>query len=500
MKLKKAVALLTVLTMLVMSFAACSKKSGSDTNNTGAEPTVTGQPAAGSTDNGTANNEVVTLKWIMVGNGMPTNYDAWKKNIDQYLAQKIGVNIDVEVVPWGDWDNRRSVIINSGEYYDILFTDGTKYDAAARMGAFLDLTDMVKSNAPDLYSMIPEDYWKATEVGGKIYAVPTYKDSSATNYFVWDKAIADKYGVDIKTQNTFAALSDKMKAIKDGEGTAPFVLGKDGATTIYANYDQMGIGLPALGVKFDDNSRKVVSVFEQEDVLSQLDIIHQWYKDGIINADAPTLAEVPNYRMAYTAQGWSSAAQTTWGPNMGVEAVAGQTGDTIVSNDTVRGSLNAISASSKYPEKALAFLQLINTDSKVRDAFYYGLEGENFKYDANGDVEKLNNDWSMAGYTQGTFFNVTKLAGTDFNQWDEVKQLNASAKPSVLLGFSLDTSKIETELANCRAVYEKYRSELLTGAKDPRKLVPTLRKELDAAGFQTVMTEAQAQIDAAYNK
>ncbi len=60
----------------------------------------------------------------------------------------------------------------------------------------------------------------------------------------------------------------------------------------------------------------------------------------------------------------------------------------------------------------------------------------------------------MAGYTQGTFFNVTQTDDVDFNQWDEVEELNEKATPSEMLGFNLDTSNIETELANCRAVYE----------------------------------------------
>jgi putative aldouronate transport system substrate-binding protein len=493
MKLKKAAALFLAATMLVASFTGCAKKDDTNgstgTDNTQAEATQ-------APDSNTNTDEIVTLKWIQVGNGMPTNYEAWQKHINEYLAEKIGVNIDVEVVSWGDWDNRRDVIINSGEYFDILFTDGTKYGAAAKLGAFLDISELVKTSAPDLYKYIPEDYWQAVSVDGKIYSVPTYKDSSATQFFVWDKAIAEKYGVDYQNQVTFASLTDKMKEIKDGEGSAPFVLALNGSDVVYSTYDGMGAGLPAIGVKFNDDTRTVVSVLEQEDVLSQLDVLHQWYKEGIINADAPTLAETPSYRIAFTAQGWASAAKTTWGPNMGVEAVAAQIGDTIVSNDTVRGSLNGVYSGTKYPEKCLEFLQLVNMDPYVRDAFYYGLEGENFNYDANGEVEKLNNDWGMAGYTQGTFFNVTKLAGTEINQWDEVKELNTNAKPSVLLGFSLDTTKIETEIANSRAVYEKYRSELMTGAKEPRALVKQLRTELDAAGFQTVIDEAQAQINA----
>lgn len=495
MKLKKVVALLAVCSMLVTSFIGCAKEGATDTTKT--EPT--NAPVADNGDTPDTNDEIVTLKWITVGGGMPTNYEAWQTKMNEYLAEKIGVNIDVEVVSWGDWDNRRNIITNSGEYFDILFTDGSKYNAASKLGAFLDITDMVKTSAPDLYGYIPEDYWQAVSVDGKVFAIPTYKDSSATQYFVWDKAIADKYAIDYQNSVTFASLTDKLKEVKDGEGAAPFVLALSGSDVVYSTYDQLGAGLPIMGVKFNDETRTVVSVFEQEDVLSQLDILHQWYNEGIINADAPTLAEAPSYRMVFTAQGWSSAAQTTWGPNMGVEeAVAVQLGDTIVSNDTVRGSLNAISAGSKYPEKCLEFLQLINMDSKVRDAFYYGLEGENFNYNANGEIEKLNSDWTMAGYTQGTFFNVSKLAGTEINQWDEVRELNANAKPSVLLGFTMDTTKVETELAQCSAVYEKYRSELLTGALEPRELVKALRKELDASGFATILAEAQAQIDATY--
>ena len=88
------------------------------------------------------------------------------------------------------------------------------------------------------------------------------------------------------------------------------------------------------------------------------------------------------------------------------------------------------------------------------------------------------------------------MEDVDFNQWDEVKELNENAKPSVMIGFNLDTSEIETELANCRAVYEKYYSELFTGAREPREMVETINEELEKAGWETIREEAQKQIDA----
>lgn len=502
MKFKKVIAFLLVFVMTAALMTGCSSKGGGDTQTKDNAGTTEGAKTEGTAESGTAsgeaNGEVVTLKWIQVGSGMPLNYDAWLAHINPILEEKIGVNIDVEVVTWGDWTNRRSVITNSGEYFDILFTDSTRYNAEVTLGSFLDITELLKTEAPDLYAYIPEDYWTAVSVGGKIYSVPTYKDSSATQYFVWDKAMAEKYGIDYANIHTLQDAYEPLKKIKEGEGTSPYVMDKSGADILISIYDQMGSGLPPMGVRYDDETRTVVNTLEQEEILTQLDLIHKMYNEGIINADAPNAEQVPDYRMFFTAQGWSGAAKSTWGPNMGVEAEAIQFMDTIVSNTTVRGSLNGISSSSKYPEKCLQFLQLINMDTQVRDAFYYGLEGENFKYTEDGKVERINNEWKMAGYTQGTFFNVSQLSTDEFNQWDEVMELNKNAKPSVLLGFNLDTSNIETELANCRAVYEKYRSEFFTGAREPRELVKTITNELKTAGFEKVMAEAQSQIDAAY--
>ena len=96
--------------------------------------------AFGATGVSAAADEVVTLKWVQVGNGMPENYDAWLEQINPYLEEKIGVNLDMEIVPWGDWENRRSVITNSGEYFDILFTDQTRYSSEVATGVLMDIT------------------------------------------------------------------------------------------------------------------------------------------------------------------------------------------------------------------------------------------------------------------------------------------------------------------------------------------------------------------------
>lgn len=487
---------------MVFNLAACGTKTEEKTS--GSKTSTTSQTASASKTSNTASktsdaktDEIVNLKWVQVGSGQPDNYDAWKENINKYLAEKIGVNIDVEVVSWGDWDSRRSTLVNTGGDYDIMFTNASTYVQDVKMGAFLDITDLLKDNAPKLLASMPEDYWNATKVDGQIYAVPTYKDSSMTFYFIFVKKLLEKYNIDVDKLKTLEDLTEPLTKIKNGEKTAPFILNKEGVSNslVEKKYDSMG--LPGLGVKYSDTNKKLVPVFEQEDVMKELKLIHKWYKDGIINADAATLAEKPKYRPFGIEQGWSGAAKTVWGPNMGEEVVAVPWGDTVVSNVTVGGSLNCISASCEHPDKALQFLELINTDSYVRDSFFYGLEGDDWVYTADKKVHKNNDEWKMAGYTQGTFFIVSQRDDVDFNQWDEVKELNAKAIASPVLGINLDVTDFEDEMVNCVEIYNKYKSELFTGTKDPEAMVKTMMEEMRKAGFDDMQKKAQEQIDAA---
>lgn len=483
---------------MVFNLAACGEKTRqSKTSTTSQAASASKTSSAASKTSAAKTDEIVNLKWVQVGSGQPDNYEAWKENINKYLAEKIGVNIDVEVVSWGDWDSRRSTLVNTGGDYDIMFTNASTYVQDVKMGAFLDITDLLKDNAPKLLASMPEDYWNATKVDGQIYAVPTYKDSSMTFYFIFVKKLLEKYNIDVDKLKTLEDLTEPLTKIKNGEKDTPFILNKEGISNslVEKKYDSMG--LPGLGVKYSDSSKKLVPVFEQEDVMKELKLLHQWYKDGLINADAATLAEKPKYRPFGIEQGWSGAAKTVWGPNMGEEVVAVPWGDTVVSNVTVGGSLNCISASCEHPDKALQFLELINTDSYVRDSFFYGLEGDDWVYTADKKVHKNNDEWKMAGYTQGTFFIVSQRDDVDFNQWDEVKELNAKAIASPVLGINLDVTDFEDEMVNCVEIYNKYKSELFTGTKDPEAMVKTMMEEMRKAGFDDMQKKAQEQIDAA---
>ena len=491
MKAKRLVAAGLTAAMALGMAAGCGDSgtnTGSGTANAGGGTEDAGSPSAGS-------GEIVTLKWITIGNGMPTNYDTWVEKVNAYAGEKIGVNVDLEVISWGDWDKRRNVIVSTNEPYDIIFGNGNNYIPDINLGAYYDITDLIEANMPGLCELMPDKYWDAVKVDGKIYGVPTYKDSAISNYSVWDKELVDEYGIDIAALTEIPDLTPIFEQLKADKKDYPVYVKNDGVYYIFDKYDQIGAGTQILGVRYDDTDAKVCFTLEQDDIMAELKTFHEWYQKGIINPDAATLTEARVYNMWRVAQGWESAAKTVWGPDMSKEVVVQKIGDTILSNETVRGSINCISANTQYPEKCLQFLDLLNKDSKLRDMFFYGEEGVNFTYNEDGTVHRINTDFGLPGYTQGTFFTVTREETDEYGQWDEVKALNDAAVASQMLGFTFDPTGVEDKLANCREIWLRYRSEMMTGVLDPETAVPEIKQELMNAGFQEILDAAQAQVD-----
>ena len=112
MKFKKLVATGLAAVMMLGTLAGCG---GNPSNN---QETTTSNSSNGSGNQSqvqdTKNQEIVNLKWITIGNGMPTNYDSWIAKVNSYIGEKIGVNLEMVVIPWGDWDKRRNIIIKIG--------------------------------------------------------------------------------------------------------------------------------------------------------------------------------------------------------------------------------------------------------------------------------------------------------------------------------------------------------------------------------------------------
>jgi putative aldouronate transport system substrate-binding protein len=408
--------------------------------------------------------------------------------------------VEFKIASWGEAQTRFNTILNSGEYYDIMFTDGGSYNSRVSMGAYADITDLVKSESPQLWSYIPSALWDGVKVNNKVYSVPTYKDSAMAVYGYWDKTYIDKYNLAIKDDMTWADLDKALTTIKAGEGTRFYPLQRTKGDNPFAFdwYDNLSTGLEVLGVRLDDASLKVVSTLEQADVAEKLGYLHKWYSSGIINPDANLVDELAPGKPFFLAQAWPSVRFSYALSNGVKEYVASKFFGPWYSTSSIQGSMNAISSQSRYKAQALKLLQLANTDKKFRDMLGYGIEGTHFTYVNNGSAihQNTSKPWSLINYQEATFFIETPLDNVPPGYWDEVRKLNEQGARASTLGFMMNLQPVQNQIANCNTVWQKHRIDLVTGVSDPAVVIPQIISELKSNGYDAIVAEAQRQLDA----
>ncbi|MCL2193882.1 MAG: hypothetical protein FWB78_10880, partial [Treponema sp.] len=135
---------------------------------------------------------VPTLIWWQIGTRQ-MNFAHDQKVISDYVYSQIGVRVEFRIAGWAEASARFNTVINTGEYFDILFTDATNYNQFAALGAFADITDIVPEVAPELWDLIPGVLWDGVRINGRILSVPTYKDSSKTGFYFWDSTFVERY-------------------------------------------------------------------------------------------------------------------------------------------------------------------------------------------------------------------------------------------------------------------------------------------------------------------
>ncbi len=502
-KVPKIFSLVLALLLLFTAFTACQSNKDVSGPDASVDNTPAGTSKAPESSPPPA-KEIPTIKWFQIG-GQPKDLSAVTEKMNEYSAEKIGVKCEFTYLDWGVYGDRTKAILSSGEYFDILFNNADYYSSAVRNGSFADITDIL-NEAPELKAFVPEGVWLGAKIKGKIYGVPTYKDSSQTQYWVWDKELVEKYKIDYQNIRTLAQMDPVLHTIQDAikkgeitDGRYAFFLKDEGVNGQFMNYDARVVH---LGVRFDDKTAKVVRVLEQPDILENFKYLHKWYKEGLINPDAPTIKETPKWSPLGSGQGWPGA-DAIWGANAGKPVVSQPWGGPLYSTDTILGSINSVYSGSKYKTEAVKYLELCNVDPVMRNTLAYGIEGVHYTKNADGTITKddvKKDDYGVAQYSQASFFTMWPQAPNPPDMWGKVKEWNAKAQNSVLLGFSFDREKVANEIAACEAAQAKYVNELFTGAASPEETIKKIYNDMEKAGLSKIQEELQTQVNAFLGK
>ena len=434
------------------------------------------------------------------------------EEVNNYLADKIGVKLDVIKVGWGDYNQKMQVVINTGDKWDLCFTCSwaNDYLQNAQKGAFLELDDLLQKEGKEMYDKIDPRFWEAAKVGGVTYGVPSEKEIGSCPMWVFTKEYVDKYNIPYQDIHTLEDLEPYLKLIKENEpDVVPMYLTKDYTAPTYMDKIQ-----DPVGIEYGDDTLTVKNVFETERMKSTLDTMRKYYLAGYINKDAATASDDKSIKRFVTKGDGQPYAELTWGKDLGYEVVATQIMDTQITNASARGALTAINKNSEHPEKAMELLNLINTDQELRNMLNYGIEGVHWEkveptqeekdaaagkdyiydYKAKLNPEKQK-DYSAPYWVQGGLFNTYVMDNEPLDKWATFKEFNDASQEAPSFGFDFDLEPVSTQVAGFRNVLDEFGKSLYTGSVDPEEYLPQLQKKLEATGIQDVIDEMQRQID-----
>lgn len=484
------------------------------------QPAADGQSAAGSPA------APVTLTYYWIGNGDTDQRPLVEAAINEYVGDKIGVNVVFNIVGWGDWDTKAVTGLQAGESMDIFFTaDWRNYMQLATQGLFTPLNDddgefgnLLETYGQDILAGLNPAFITGTQIDGVNYAVPTNKELTVPEGFIYNVTLAEEIGLTaeeaakIKSHRDMEPWLEKAKAARPDEypyltsgppGFNPWVPGF--ASGISSWLINMPFAPDANGV-FDET---IVSVMESPWAAEYTALMREWYVKGWIHPDAGlTTFNTAELRNAgkfliepQPLKGSNIKAQELVNASGNPELVLGEIYGQPKINITVHsgGSMLAIPIVSDHPVEAMKFINLMHSDSTLLNMMLFGVEGTHWEFADDGRVELLNSGWYGAHGGAWTLGNTLLQAVSTKEDPDKNRMLIEYSNDSIdhaSLGFRFRTDPVAAELTAINAVVDGMERALMTGYVDPAVELPAYITALKAAGLDTVKAEVERQYDA----
>ena len=430
------------------------------------------------------NNENIELVWYTIGIE-PADMDRVESEVNNYLTKKINATIDIRFVDYADFTKVMNNKTNEGENFDLVFTSSwaNDYYPNAKEGDFLNLNNLIKEYGKDVYKALDKKFWEGAAIDGCIYAIPNQKEISSMPMWVFSKEYVEKYNIPYKDIKTLEDLEPWLKLIKENEeGVIPFYV--DDSYSVPMIWDQL---CPALGINLESNSFEVINIFKTEEMINNLKTMRRYKELGYTNTKIGNAGDFSTKRFVTKADG-QPYAEKIWSIKSGGEVVATPILESYITNGSVNGSMIAISKNSKNPEKAMEFLNLLNTDR---------IEGVHYEKISNNKIRLLekSKNYMVDYYTLGNLFITYVLEDEPENKWDEFKEVNNKSNVSQALGFKFDPSKVSIELKDVNTVLEEFTRSLYTGLVDTDEYVSKLINKLESAGIDKVKEELEIQLN-----
>lgn len=458
-------------------------------------------PLAGC-ENKKKTEEAVSIKWY-IPLEKQSDIKLVNDEVNKITMEKLGVNIDMQLLDGAAYKERMNMNMASGDDYDICWIGYLNpFDNAVAKGGLMKLDELLEKT-PELKNSIPDYAWEQCKYKGDTYIVPNLQIASDTMAVFFKKELVEKYNFDITTVRKTQDLEPFLQIIAENEPSIyPFSTGSGVASFRSLDEKENRNGEALVVAVKDEATGKFVARdgLDYADTKGRAKILWDWYQKGYIRKDiASVMDEGTDMRAGKYAcwvSGWKPGIDAVNAKKYGYDVVSIKISPSYRSVNGASGAALAIGRNSKHPEEAIKFIELLNTDKELYNLICFGIEEKHYKKLAENRVELVDNSGYIpnACWKFGNQFNAYLLPGQDDNVWEETKKLNETAISNGLESFRFDKNSIKGILAKLDNVVNEYKV-VRQGNLDPDTYWDEYKKKLYDNGLQTYIDEYQKQLD-----
>lgn len=526
---KKLVSTLLTAAMLGTMLAGC----GGDDGSTGAGAAGNADGAGSSTADGSAGTEADSAG--NAENGAEIDFDEepyevsiqfvglFEENnnvanveaaLNEITLKKINCTVDIVPTFIGDLSTNTSMAIAGGEKMDVVAVGLTQaMDSMVPDGLLLELDDLLAERGPAV-TAVTADVAEAQKINGVTYAVSGYPYAAMGSGFVYNKTMADQYGIELHDGMTMEELGEVGETLKE-HGIYLTTFGNSYQLNYkFANtLDIFGDNAIYGGLLDPANSTVIENVYDSEELRTYWKSVKAWADAGYLPSDqltdtVSTQEYFSQQKIFGTYTGYTVNQIAVWlSPDFETGII--QVDDGLICTGTAREFMLGIASNCERPDKAMDLINLIYEDPEVCNLLQYGVEGTDYAavdgtenvitYDGTPNAD--HNSYYAGFVHYGDPLKQKVIAPLDDNYYDELVAFEESADRSLCFGYSFDASDYSAEAGAISSKLQEMLPELNAGmVADVDAAVDELVAALEDVGINDVIAANQEQLDAYLGK
>lgn len=331
---------------------------------------------------------------------------------------------------------------------DIFFLSGIDnlwdFYEAERL-AYLD--DDLGSSSKKLADFIHPTFIEAAKLGGSSVAVLNNHTIGEYTMLLINKELADKYFYDT---TEYKSLADAVEFVEDMAVSepdyTPFLEKVDTPSFVQWGHEDAFYGA-------DVNKSNVFGVATVPIVMFQSNSFQSYYKIMRLFEEKGYFSEDPENDEKFVAAVVKGSLEDKLAYEEDYYVTVLQ--NPVALNEDVYAGMYCVNGhnTNKEVSRAMEIITLINTDSTVRNLLQYGVEGLHYRLNANGEVVRINDDYSMNILHTGNSFVAYPEEGMSKDAWTYGKQQNLDSVTYALLGYSFSEKDVKLFTPN-QTIYD----------------------------------------------